>query len=578
MLHNVLRVIIEFIIIFNCVKSENVFKQNDKLPPGGLQMCIESFDVHKDKIIRTQDSLALGAKYIMEAEVDDRQNCLRLCCQTNDCDVFIFEEKKRGSCYLFHCGPPHDFKCKFTSHSNYTSAVLTNLSYRNPPYMEQAGRSQQEHELKSLRKLSIPQVPAEYIYTVAPVVITETPKPVVLTTPPPVKTRCSRNQYECRTSGDCIAIYNVCDGIPQCPDGSDEAAELGCPPEKPTPPPPVIPPMLPPPPELAKYPEGVQHRKNLQTFYEGPEGGPKPWQLPMGRQVVPQQGPPYPLHGGPGPQRNYGGQGYIGGWEYRQIYDQNKDNYPANNIREKGDVAHFDREQQPHIFNHKRPGMLPENAEGTGYVEPERPYESYYPAQSHAGWQQVPPQMIPIEPKPQIVPTPPPPVIKPEHPVPQEQVNSAPEPPPTLPPLPKLNTPTKLNPSIKKELETQKSVHPSLPKKVEPEVAVERQQAVKKDVEPVKEDISHSKQEERHTEETRVHHFVAEHLKQSNHRDSEEVLRPRGAVISLALGLTVTAIMAALIGCRLRVVRKRGRRGHGPYAHDADYLVNGMYL
>ena len=40
---------------------------------------------------------------------------------------------------------------------------------------------------------------------------------------------CSRYQFECRTSGECIAIYNACDGIPQCADGSDEAAELGCP-------------------------------------------------------------------------------------------------------------------------------------------------------------------------------------------------------------------------------------------------------------------------------------------------------------------------------------------------------------
>ena len=59
--------------------------------------------------------------------------------------------------------------------------------------------------------------------------------------------------------------------------------------------------------------------------------------------------------------------------------------------------------------------------------------------------------------------------------------------------------------------------------------------------------------------------------------NENEVLKPRGAVISLALGLTIIAITATLIACRLRVVRRRGRR-HGPYAYDADYLVNGMYL
>lgn len=50
-----------------------------------------------------------------------------------------------------------------------------------------------------------------------------------------------------------------------------------------------------------------------------------------------------------------------------------------------------------------------------------------------------------------------------------------------------------------------------------------------------------------------------------------------GAVLSLALGLILTCIMALLIGCRLRV-RRRMRKSGKSYAHDADYLVNGMYL
>lgn len=36
---------------------------------------------------------------------------------------------------------------------------------------------------------------------------------------------CSRFQFQCH-SGECIAVYNACDGIPQCNDGSDEGPEV----------------------------------------------------------------------------------------------------------------------------------------------------------------------------------------------------------------------------------------------------------------------------------------------------------------------------------------------------------------
>ena len=72
---------------------------------------------------------------------------------------------------------------------------------------------------------------------------------------------------------------------------------------------------------------------------------------------------------------------------------------------------------------------------------------------------------------------------------------------------------------------------------------------------------------------------TAEHFRRHGAKlEDLEMSRPKGAVISLALGLTVTAVMAVLIACRLRVVKRRGRGRHDSYAHDADYLVNGMYL
>lgn len=36
---------------------------------------------------------------------------------------------------------------------------------------------------------------------------------------------CGRFQFQCH-SGECIAVYNACDSIPQCEDGSDEGPEV----------------------------------------------------------------------------------------------------------------------------------------------------------------------------------------------------------------------------------------------------------------------------------------------------------------------------------------------------------------
>lgn len=55
--------------------------------------CAARFDVQRDKIIRTEESREMGARYLSELDVGARRECLRLCCETDSCDVFVFEEK-----------------------------------------------------------------------------------------------------------------------------------------------------------------------------------------------------------------------------------------------------------------------------------------------------------------------------------------------------------------------------------------------------------------------------------------------------------------------------------------------------
>lgn len=53
----------------------------------------ERFDIHSSTIIRTEESKAMGAKFLNDDDVVSADACMKLCCETNECDVFIYEEK-----------------------------------------------------------------------------------------------------------------------------------------------------------------------------------------------------------------------------------------------------------------------------------------------------------------------------------------------------------------------------------------------------------------------------------------------------------------------------------------------------
>lgn len=55
-------------------------------------------------------------------------------------------------------------------------------------------------------------------------------------------------------------------------------------------------------------------------------------------------------------------------------------------------------------------------------------------------------------------------------------------------------------------------------------------------------------------------------------------LLPPGAILPLALGLIITALLLLMIGCRLRLVRHKLKKTRPLTTEESDYLINGMYL
>ncbi|XP_029452403.1 low-density lipoprotein receptor-related protein 11 isoform X3 [Rhinatrema bivittatum] len=52
----------------------------------------------------------------------------------------------------------------------------------------------------------------------------------------------------------------------------------------------------------------------------------------------------------------------------------------------------------------------------------------------------------------------------------------------------------------------------------------------------------------------------------------------KGAVLPLALGLAITALLLLMVACRLRLVRKKLKKARPISSEASDYLINGMYL
>nr|XP_056709083.1 LOW QUALITY PROTEIN: low-density lipoprotein receptor-related protein 11 [Euleptes europaea] len=51
-----------------------------------------------------------------------------------------------------------------------------------------------------------------------------------------------------------------------------------------------------------------------------------------------------------------------------------------------------------------------------------------------------------------------------------------------------------------------------------------------------------------------------------------------GAVLPLALGLAITALLLLMVACRLHLVRKKLKKARPIMSEESDYLINGMYL
>ncbi|XP_039603437.1 low-density lipoprotein receptor-related protein 11 isoform X2 [Polypterus senegalus] len=67
-------------------------------------------------------------------------------------------------------------------------------------------------------------------------------------------------------------------------------------------------------------------------------------------------------------------------------------------------------------------------------------------------------------------------------------------------------------------------------------------------------------------------------LSKAEQKIADKPLPESGAVLPLALGLAITALLLLMAGCRLRLVRQKLKKARPITSEESDYLINGMYL
>ncbi|XP_033860387.3 low-density lipoprotein receptor-related protein 11-like [Acipenser ruthenus] len=105
---------------------------------GPVDVCLDSFNAIEDYIIRAKDSIDSGATFLTApGRIYSWRDCLHACCSDPHCTVAVVElERERSkdslNCFLFNCTYKNRNVCKFSLHQGYSSYSL--LSFNNTLY------------------------------------------------------------------------------------------------------------------------------------------------------------------------------------------------------------------------------------------------------------------------------------------------------------------------------------------------------------------------------------------------------------------------------------------------------------
>nr|CDS24514.1 Low density lipoprotein receptor class A cysteine rich [Echinococcus granulosus] len=185
--------------------------------PVFSRYCDKDFDIRLNTIILTRISENRGAEFVHKLSADSLEECVKYCCDLNECTVGVFGPKGGGNCFLFNCHKTN--LCNFTSESDYT-VFIQRTPLPVPPNVHKVVA----WPSGSLHGLCGPRNPCVFKNMICDSEHCVCKAGFIEKRRKCAPSICSKPEleFQCDDATTCIAIYDVCNGIAECSDASDE--------------------------------------------------------------------------------------------------------------------------------------------------------------------------------------------------------------------------------------------------------------------------------------------------------------------------------------------------------------------
>ncbi|KAA3679709.1 uncharacterized protein DEA37_0001376 [Paragonimus westermani] len=177
-----------------------------------LETCERTVQLKTNTIILPKQDSDTGVEFLKKLPVRSLKECYTACCNLSACTRAVYKSKVSKECFLFNCTRPES--CVYKAQANYDVVILTSKAQESYHQIELGGSCDPTHTCATNHsECSNGQCVCQSGWITKDSICVRS----VCKTPD--------LQFQCSDASMCVAVYDRCNGVIECPDGSDET---GC--------------------------------------------------------------------------------------------------------------------------------------------------------------------------------------------------------------------------------------------------------------------------------------------------------------------------------------------------------------